>query len=87
MGTQILEGTIAELQQALGTLPYGPDKRLRAIVTEQEGMNDSAGEPFRPVEFRNGVPLLPRHMTAEPITLELLKRLLEEGEMGGYGAD
>ena len=60
MGVQVLEGTISEIQHALGALPYGPEKRLRAIVTEQEGTENAAREPFRPVEFRNGVPLLPR---------------------------
>ena len=35
-------------------------------------------EPFRPPEFRNGVPLLPRRETAEPLTTDFVKRLLDE---------
>ena len=38
----------------------------------------NTAEPFRPTEFRNGVPLLPRRETAEPITTGFVKRLLDE---------
>src|SRR5436305_3613190 len=40
-------------------------------------MPTAGAEPFRPTEFRNGVPLLPRRETAEPLTTEFVKRLLD----------
>jgi hypothetical protein len=38
----------------------------------------TTAELFRPTEFRNSVPLLPRRETAEPLTTEFVKRLLDE---------
>ena len=42
------------------------------------------GEPLRPedfkLEYRNGVPLLPRRPNGPVVTAELVKRLLDEGE-------
>jgi hypothetical protein len=35
--------------------------------TEAAESHATAAEPFRPTEFRNGVPLLPRREMAEPI--------------------
>ena len=34
-------------------------------------------EPFRPTSFRNRVPLLPQRKISEPVTLELVKQLLD----------
>lgn len=34
--------------------------------------------PFRPTQFRNGVPLLPVRENAEPLTTEAVKRMQEE---------
>jgi hypothetical protein len=47
--------------------------------TDSEAVETSVNtvEPFRPTEFRNGVPLLPRRETAEPLTTEFVKRLLD----------
>jgi hypothetical protein len=56
---------------------------------ESEGREASAppSEPFRPTEFRNGVPLLPRRETAEPLTTEFVKRLLDEEDEERLRAD
>jgi hypothetical protein len=82
MGTQILEGTLSEIQRQISKLPYGPDTRLRVIIEEKDTeASETAGavvEPFHPMEFRNGIPLLPRRKIAEPITTDFVKRLLDE---------
>jgi hypothetical protein len=77
METQVFEGTLAEIQHKLRELPYAPDKRLRVVVTEpaSEDTRPVVQGPFRPTEFRNGVPLLPLRETAEPVTTDMVKRL------------
>lgn len=50
---------------------------LNKMDTEVTVRPADAVEPFRPTEFRNGVPLLPRRETTEPVTTELVKRLLD----------
>ena len=75
----ILEGIFAEVQSQLKALPVNPETRLRIIVSNVE-TETPLTEPFRPTEFRNGVPLLPRRELSEPITLELVKRLSEEDD-------
>ncbi len=80
METQILEGTFLDVKRRLSALPLHPQTRLRVVITETE----AEASPFAPIsvptEMRNGLPLLPRRELSEPITLELVKRLLEEGE-------
>ena len=51
---------------------------MKKIDTKKAETQEKPGEPFRPTDFRNGVPLLPRRETAEPVTTELVKRLLDE---------
>src|SRR4051794_20932959 len=111
MESQVLEGTLAEIQQQLGSLPYAPDLRVRVTIEEadsQAGVQRRNGirlvpvknpemqeaempaanaELFRPTEFRNGVPLLPRRETAEPLTTEFVKRLLDEEDEEWFRAD
>jgi hypothetical protein len=100
METQVLEGTISEVQRQLSDLPCAPDTRVRVTIEEAgpktaaqqtrdgitlvpENTREAAGrpadtsKPFRPTEFRYGVPLLPRRETAEPLTTEFVKRLLD----------
>jgi len=45
--------------------------------TEMGARPADAAEPFHPAEFRNGVPLLPRRETTEPLTTDFVKRLLD----------
>ena len=78
METQILEGTLAEVQRQLSALPFAPETHLRILVTEQEVASTPNNYPFTPTEFRNGLPLLPRRKLSEPITLELVKHLSED---------
>jgi hypothetical protein len=80
MEAQILEGTLAEIQQQMSGLACPPEKRLRVVITESEPTESTAASagPFRPSEFRNGVPLLSRRRAVEPVTPELVKRLLDE---------
>lgn len=102
METQVLEGTLSDIQRQLSGLPYAPDTRVRVTIEEanlqtpaeptRNGIRlvpvkspDKKGaetavtnaEPFRPTEFRNGVPLLPRRETPEPLTTDFVKRLLD----------
>jgi hypothetical protein len=75
METQIVEGTYADVQQRLIALHLKPETHVRVVITEAEP--SLSVNPFLPTEFRNGLPLLPRRELPEPITLELVKRLLE----------
>lgn len=102
METQVLEGTMSEVQRQLSDLPYAPETRVRVTIegagpktatkrkrngitlvplnnaeTETAASPADAVEPFRPTEYRSGVPLLPRRETTEPVTTELVKRLLD----------
>ena len=86
METQILEGTFAEVQRRLSALPLKPEARLRVMVMEPETMTTLTAEPFTPMEFRNGLPLLPRRELPEPITIELVKRLSEDEDEEGLRA-
>jgi len=91
METRVLEGTLAEIQRQLSGLPCPPDKRLHVVITETEAEETAetprpVAEPFRPTQFRNGVPLLPRRKTAEPVTTEFVKRLLDEEDEEILGA-
>jgi len=80
--TQVLEGTLSEIQRQISKLPYGPDTHLRVTIEEKgTEASETAGavaEPFQATEFRNGIPLLPRRELAEPITTEFVNRLLDE---------
>jgi hypothetical protein len=94
--TQVLEGTLAEILQQLGDLPYAPETWVRITIEAAEPETAtkqtrngitlvpvnkpepaSAAKPFRPTEFRNGVPLLPRREKAELLTTEFVKSLLD----------
>ena len=102
METQVLEGTLSEIQRQLNDLPCAPDTRVRVTIEEAKpqaaaeprrtGIRQvpvmrphkrgaettvASAEPFRPTEVRNGVPLLPRRETREPLTTEFVKRLLD----------
>jgi hypothetical protein len=61
-----------------------PVRQVDAEATE--GPAPPSG-PFRATEFRNGVPLLPRRETAEPLTTEFVKRLLDEEDEERLRAD
>jgi len=86
MAPKVFEGTIAEIQNGLSKA-YSPEQRLRAVVIERPAAAEPPTEPFHPAGFRNGVPLLPRRQTAEPVTLELVKRILDEADVDTLRAD
>ena len=77
MGTQILEGSLAEIRQGLSSLMLEPDAHLRLLL-DVPVQQQTKREVYKPTEFLNGVPLLPRRELKEPITLELVKRILNE---------
>lgn len=52
METQVLEGTMSEIQRKLGELPYAPETRVRVIIEEAEP-NTTAKR------MRNGLMLVP----------------------------
>jgi hypothetical protein len=78
MVAEVIEGTMEEVQRRLSALTVAPETRLRVIVTEPEISQALPPEPFRPSEFRNGVPLLPRREISQPVSLELVNQLLQE---------
>jgi len=79
METEILEGTFQEVQKRFVALPLEPETRLRVVISEP--LPNASPEPFIPIEFRNGVPLLPRRKLDTPLTLELIKQIdAEEDE-------
>jgi hypothetical protein len=102
METQVLEGTLTEIQRRLSDLPYPPEARVRVTIEQAEPMlatkrtrngitlvpvnklepetpaaSRETAEPFRPTEFRNGVPLLPHREISKPLTTEFVKQLLD----------
>jgi hypothetical protein len=88
MDTQVLEGTLAEIRQKLGELSFAPDERLRVVISPAQDPGVEPGEgSFRPTEFRNGVPLLPRRPVKQPINLALVKQLLDEEDIELLRAD
>ena len=78
MVAEVIEGTMEEVQRRLSALLIGPGTRLRVIVTAPEMGEAIPLEPFRPTEFRDGVPLLPRREIPQPVTLEIVNQLLQE---------
>jgi hypothetical protein len=81
---QLIQGTGAELLPYLQQLKHR--KNLMLIIPEDDAPIDSRSAPpasevvgLPPgTEFRNGVPLFPHRKVAEPVTLELVKRLDED---------
>lgn len=70
METQVLEGTMSEIQRKLGELPYAPETRVRVIIEEAEP-NTTAKR------MRNGIMLLPVKDPGHVLTTEFVKELLE----------
>lgn len=89
MTTQVLEGTLSEVQQRLGDLPIRPDESVRVVVTQVRPSieHPAAGVPFHPTELRNGVPLLPRRQVEEPVDLDLVRCLLDLEDLELLDAD
>ncbi len=70
MEAQILEGTLAEVQQQLRHLPYAPERRLRVIV-------EAVAPEAEAKRTRNGITLLPVGDRKRVLTTEYVKELLE----------
>ncbi len=78
---QLIQGTGAELLPYLQRMQHR--KNLLLIIPEEEtpeGALDTPAHLALPPDtvFRNGVPLFPKREVAQPVTLELVKRLAEE---------
>jgi len=78
MQTQVVEGTYADVQRRLTALHLKPETHVRVVITENTP--PVSADPFTPIEFRNGLLLLPRRELPEPISLELVNRLLEDDD-------
>ncbi|MGO8670802.1 MAG: hypothetical protein ACLQVD_05490 [Capsulimonadaceae bacterium] len=78
MQTQILEGTFADIQKIMFTLPFKPETRLRVTVTEPELAAESEDLHFENAARRNGLILFPTHNRSQTITTEFINRLIEE---------
>jgi hypothetical protein len=89
MDVQVLEGTLSEIQQRLGDLPFKSHQRLRVTIRPASEPLElpAASETFSPTEFRNGVPLLPRREVSESVDLDLVKRLLDAEDLELLRAD
>jgi hypothetical protein len=81
---QLIQGTGAELLPYLQGLEHR--KNLMLIIPEADEPADESGADHTPdtlalpadTVFRNGVPLFPKREIAQPVTLDLVKRLAEE---------
>lgn len=88
MQSRFIEGILSEVQQQLNDLQPERNLRLRVVVMAAPVPGCGSDQaPFRPPEFRNGVPLLPRRQVDRPIDLELVKRLQNEDDMERPPAD
>jgi hypothetical protein len=89
METQILEGTLRDVQRQLSELPLGSEVRLRVVVSSasESPISDIEDPSFRPTQFRNGVPLLPAREVAGLVDLDLVKRLLDDEDLELLRAD
>ncbi len=72
MKTQVLEGTLAEVQRQLSKLPLKPEQRLRVVVSEPEATAPADQETPPSVDTSEGVPA--------SITLEKVKELQEDDD-------
>ena len=70
METQVLEGTLSQIQRQLNDLPCAPDTRVR--VTIEEANPQTAAELTR-----NGIRLVPVKDPSRVLTTEFVKELLE----------
>jgi len=69
MEPQVLEGTLAEIERQLHSLPYAPDRRVRVTIEE--------AAPQEGEQRRNGIKLLPVKDPNRILTTEFVKELLE----------
>jgi hypothetical protein len=69
METQVFEGTLAEVERQLQSLPCAPDVRVRVTIEE--------AEPQTSVRRRNGIRLVPVKDPNQVLTTEFVKELLE----------
>ncbi len=77
METLVLEGAFAEVQAQMNRLHCPPQHRVKVTIADAL-QEETPAAPFRPTEFRNGVPLLPLRENAPPLTTEMVKRVQEE---------
>jgi hypothetical protein len=70
METQVLEGTLSEVQRQLSDLPYAPETRVRVTIEE-------AGPKAATRRTRNGITLVPVKDPSKVLTTEFVKELLE----------
>ena len=78
METQILEGTFAEVQRRLSSLPLKPETKLRVVVTGAESSMSPEAIFFANAKRRNGIILVPTKDTKRQVTVELVKSLSED---------
>lgn len=78
METQVIEGTLAEVQQRLSALPVKPEERLRVVVSEPETRHTPEEALFADAGRRNGLILVPTKSPKRPVTLELVTELSED---------
>ena len=78
MATQILEGTLAEVQQQINKLHLKPEKRVRVILEEDDAEQEEETN-------RYGVRLFPRTDFTQVLTTEMISDLLYEAELEDYG--
>ena len=70
METLIIEGTLAEVQERLGSLPLSPQERVRLTI---QGVDEVSGAG----SSRNGVALIPTRDAGRVVTTELVRELLD----------
>jgi hypothetical protein len=70
MQSEVLEGTLSEIQQQLSELPYAPEARVRVTVVAAE-------PPPAIASTRNGIRLVPVKDPNHVLTTDFVKELLE----------
>jgi hypothetical protein len=77
MEAQIIEGTLADVQKQLLTLPFKPDAWLRVIVTKAETSSTGNETFLSSTQRRNGLILVPTRDWTKRVTTELVDELTE----------
>ncbi len=81
MAAQILEGTLAEVQQQISTLRLKPERRVRLVVEDNLEVPDKQDCTVEEVKrVKNGVRLFPRSDANQILTPERIAELLDKAD-------
>ena len=78
MMTQVLEGTLADIQRELDALELRPDTFLHVEISESNPPSETGRIDFANASRRNGIILIPRRPESRPVTIDLVDELSED---------